>query len=104
MYFQKINSNKTQTIGPGNEYFTKIERHSDIKYNLKGVERVKGSPSGDNDSNFMEEKEGNETYAVKGYKVKDDETSLEWKGGKCAKNKCIGRVSINENFVTFFPI
>ena len=87
-----------QYIGPWREYFTKVERHSDIKYNLKGVERVK---CGDNDTNF-DEKEGNETDGnMNDFPVNKSLTSLEWKGGKCAKNKCVGRVSIDENFVTF---
>eukprot|EP00483_Globobulimina_turgida_P005120 UN05130 len=29
-------------------------------------------------------------------------TALQWKGGKCVRNKCIGRVSIDENFVVSF--
>ena len=56
---------------------------------------------GDNDTNF-DEKEGNETDGnMNDFPVNKSLTSLEWKGGKCAKNKCVGRVSIDENFVTF---
>jgi len=86
--------------GPGNEYFTKVERHSDIKYKLKNVKRSKGDCDNDNDVDY-EEKEGNVTNG--GNDVdKQYKTSFEWKGGKCAKNKCVGRVSIDYNFVVSF--
>ena len=77
--------------GPGNEYFTRVEQHSSIKYNLKGV----------NKPNDDEMKEGMDTDG--GFKEmnKNVATSLSWKGGKCGKNKCIGRVSIDENFVKY---
>merc|ERR1719229_263609 len=46
-------------FGPWNEYFTKVERHSEIKYNLKGVNRPNDL---ENDEYVeVEEKEGNDT-------------------------------------------
>eukprot|EP00484_Ammonia_sp_Unknown_P008339 CAMPEP_0197067546 /NCGR_PEP_ID=MMETSP1384-20130603/180895_1 /TAXON_ID=29189 /ORGANISM="Ammonia sp." /LENGTH=64 /DNA_ID=CAMNT_0042505035 /DNA_START=25 /DNA_END=215 /DNA_ORIENTATION=- len=49
--------------GPGNEYFTKVEQHSSIKYNLNGVEPPKkNAHCNDNDNDtaptVTEEKEG----------------------------------------------
>eukprot|EP01083_Nonionella_stella_P039071 106237_1 len=80
-------------FGPYNEYFTKVEKHSSIKYNLKGVKKP-------NEYN-NDEKEGVDT--IKGDEYKHNNmTSLQWKGGKCIRNKCIGRVSIDENFVISF--
>eukprot|EP01083_Nonionella_stella_P170591 580883_1 len=78
-------------FGPWNEYFTKVERHSSIKYNLKGVQKPK---------QMNDEKEGCDT--AKGDIEKHSSTTFEWKGGNCLKNQCIGRVSIDENFVISF--
>jgi len=85
-------------FGPGDEYFTKVEQHSALKYTLNGVEKNSIADS--------EEKEGAHSQTDMG----DDEekfvagTSLEWKGGKCAKGQCIGRVTIDENFVVCFDL
>merc|ERR1719325_109984 len=49
--------------------------------------------------NGMNEVDGNHgTLLVK----RPAATSLQWKGGQCVRNQCIGRVSIDENFVISF--
>jgi len=84
-------------FGPHNEYFTKVEQHSSLKYTLKGVEKP-----------AAEEKEGGDLKTDDGYDVEaapsTSATTLEWKGGKCVKGQCVGRVSIDENFVVSFDL
>jgi len=88
-------------FGPGDEYFTKVEQHSALKYALKGVDQ----PISD-----AEEKEGANDEKTDAGDVDDElsasssATSLEWSGGKCVKGQCVGRVTIDENFVVSFDL
>jgi len=91
-------------FGPGNEYFTKVERHSTIKYNLKGVKKPKqeqketeGAENDDNETYYANDNDNDANQAP--MKMA---TTFEWKGGQCAKSKCIGRVSVDGNFVISF--
>jgi len=83
-------------FGPGKEYFTKVEQHSLSKYRLKGVQ----NPQQNENDGGDDEKEG----LVTADGDRPMHSLFEWKGGKCVRGQCVGRVSIGENFVVSFGL